>query len=777
MAKLLITYTILFLQFLAAFIITAVLTMSISFVIVMHDPVINDYLETAVCKSASKAFECDFNAQINHLDIFRGTVYLKDVVVLPEKKRDWFWTCESIIIRVNWLKLFLDKQIVLTITCGIMNIETKFVDGSVAISEHIKAFTKEKDLEIPIIPERLHIQQAKITVHINDNTAFCGNVSGAIDLIENRQHIGLTFTQDYIAYKGQPLARDLRLSIKRVTDMVTKKSIHDIHGTIIALNPVDSSCCSGSIKTAIKDDSFEVTFLSDDQKTELKFFKKNSYELKAKNPHGELMVTTDLQGTATILVQSLLFKVNYSLEPESILLAIRDESDQALDMKIHYDGRCQLQGTTGFFHALLQKNIVPQEYATMLVPYKKLLSYKSPFVFKGMKTPKHWQGELDLSGLHVRIPYTYNFLRSYRTGLVYATDRSYLLLRDTQLQTDRGRLSSAISTLCLDENNTVHYAHVPIMVQDFFISRAKDFFAELSGACVIDYQKNERSKIEGICTIKKCHIRNNPFSGGAGNDIVSATINPFESHPLANTADLNLFLKSYEPVEIKTSFLQARAHVNFHLLGTVAQPQLYGHIELIQGTLNFPYKPLEIRYGKIFFFDNEREDPAIELSASAVIKNYAVTLHVEGTAQNPVITFQSTPSLQEEQIIGLLFGGSPDSSLSLVMPLSSMGMVEKLIVGSSDEFLHDDSFKNWLGPLQNVKIVPRFSDQTSRGGLRAALAIEVNDNLSALIQQNFSLSEDTLIEVAYKPLDELTIRGIRDERGDFGGEVEARFTW
>jgi hypothetical protein len=111
------------------------------------------------------------------------------------------------------------------------------------------------------------------------------------------------------------------------------------------------------------------------------------------------------------------------------------------------------------------------------------------------------------------------------------------------------------------------------------------------------------------------------------------------------------------------------------------------------------------------------------------------------------------------------------------MPLSSMGMVEKLIVGSSDEFTQADGLKNWLGPLQNVKIVPRFSDQTSRGGLRAALAIEVNENLSALIQQNFSLSEDTLIEVAYKPLDELTIRGIRDERGDFGGEVEARFTW
>jgi hypothetical protein len=111
------------------------------------------------------------------------------------------------------------------------------------------------------------------------------------------------------------------------------------------------------------------------------------------------------------------------------------------------------------------------------------------------------------------------------------------------------------------------------------------------------------------------------------------------------------------------------------------------------------------------------------------------------------------------------------------MPLSAMGMVEKLIVGAVDEFAERDGLNNWLGALGDVRIVPRFSDQTSRGGLRAALAIDVNEQLSALIQQNFSLSEDVLIEVAYKPTDELTIRGMRDERGDFGGEVEARFAW
>jgi hypothetical protein len=74
-----------------------------------------------------------------------------------------------------------------------------------------------------------------------------------------------------------------------------------------------------------------------------------------------------------------------------------------------------------------------------------------------------------------------------------------------------------------------------------------------------------------------------------------------------------------------------------------------------------------------------------------------------------------------------------------------------------------------------VRIVPSFTDETGRGGLRAAIEIDVNDQLSAVIEKNFSLSEDVKFEIDYALSDDISLKGIQDERGDFGGEMEVKW--
>src|SRR5581483_3576363 len=87
----------------------------------------------------------------------------------------------------------------------------------------------------------------------------------------------------------------------------------------------------------------------------------------------------------------------------------------------------------------------------------------------------------------------------------------------------------------------------------------------------------------------------------------------------------------------------------------------------------------------------------------------------------------------------------------------------------------DSHFKSWLKPFKNIHLVPSFTDQTGRGGLRGAIEIDVNERTHALIQKNFNLTEDTRFEVEYLLSDDITVRGIRDERKDVGGEVEMRW--
>ena len=82
---------------------------------------------------------------------------------------------------------------------------------------------------------------------------------------------------------------------------------------------------------------------------------------------------------------------------------------------------------------------------------------------------------------------------------------------------------------------------------------------------------------------------------------------------------------------------------------------------------------------------------------------------------------------------------------------------------------------NFSSPLKHVHLVPSFSDQTGRAGLRGAIEIDIGERWHALIQKNFSLSEDIRFEAEYAVSDELTVRGFRDEHRDIGAEVEFRW--
>ena len=167
-------------------------------------------------------------------------------------------------------------------------------------------------------------------------------------------------------------------------------------------------------------------------------------------------------------------------------------------------------------------------------------------------------------------------------------------------------------------------------------------------------------------------------------------------------------------------------------------------------------------------------DPAIELVARNKIKKYEVSLQVEGSLSTHHIALDSTPPLSEEQIVGLLLVGAEEHSLNSMMPALIVQNLKNLIFSNNQSSFFDKYFKPLLGSF-NINLVPSFTDQTGRGGLRGALEITIDDRWRAVIQKNFSLTEDTKFELEFLLSDDITLRAIRDERRDLGGEVEMRW--
>lgn len=374
----------------------------------------------------------------------------------------------------------------------------------------------------------------------------------------------------------------------------------------------------------------------------------------------------------------------------------------------------------------------------------------------------------------IRLPQTYNFINACTAHVVCDIAQKTLEINDVRCGLYRGAIACPRMIIKADDAYNVQYAYVPCTFESCLLNIKKDLFALFSGTLAIRKDHNKLAHAQGAFIIERSYVKENVYSQAFQKNIAGFTSLIIDTDKQDMSCDITVETK--EPLRVDTAFLEASAKIALHITNTVRQPKISGSIDILSGSLAFPYKPLLITKGSIYFMPDQLFDPLIELVAKNKIKKYNVTLQVTGSLLSHHISLESSPPLTDEQIIALLLVGSQEQSLNIVMPALLMQNLKSVLFDSERSPLRlNDFFKSWLKPFKNINLVPSFSDQTGRGGLRGAIEIEINDRWRAMAQKNFSLSEDTRFEVEYLLSDDVTVRGIRNERKDVAGEVEMRW--
>ncbi len=383
--------------------------------------------------------------------------------------------------------------------------------------------------------------------------------------------------------------------------------------------------------------------------------------------------------------------------------------------------------------------------------------------------------KIDTQNSNIRIPGIYNLIRGLNSVITFDIETRKMVIHSAKLELDRGAFECKRALIAFENDGAIAYSYFPCSLQKTVLALDKDFFALLSGHIIFTQGKNNTPHLQGSVIIDKAYMKKNIFSLAAQQQSFSFLTRSKVSSG-DNQCNVDLTIQTKDSLHVKTSFLEANARLNIGIKGTLENPRVSGSLNLERGILGFPYKPLTITHAMIHFLPNQLFDPLVELVAKGMIRKYHVVMRCDGSLQNPHISFESTPPLTEEQIITLLLAGSEEGSLSLVVPSVIMQGMQNVLFGpeqSSSKL--ERYFKTLLGPLKHIRFVPKFFDPQGRGGFRGAIEIDVNDQLHGMIQRNFSLPEDIKLEVEYFFADDIAIRAIRDERGDFGGEVEMRW--
>lgn len=377
---------------------------------------------------------------------------------------------------------------------------------------------------------------------------------------------------------------------------------------------------------------------------------------------------------------------------------------------------------------------------------------------------------------NIRVPCTYTIVRAITATCIFDYLNKMIVITDGVIRLDKGQLECKRAVMRFDEAGFIQSVVVPITLKKAFLTLQKEVFAVISGFITMTSLIDQEPLVHGSLVIDRSYCKKNIFSQLSDGQSVGLPFINGIFLPEQKDLRVDLTIETKKPVEVKTSFLETQVQIDAALHGSVQNPELSGSINLVQGTLAFPYRPLSITHGMVYFLPHQLYDPTLELIAKGKIRKYQITLRCNGSLQHPTINFESTPPLTEEQIITLLLAGTEEGSLSLAMPALIMQRLQNVIFGPEQSALKlEGYFKSLLEPLKHIRFIPGFSDQSGRGGFRGSIEIDVNDQLRAMIQKNFSLSEDIKFEVEYFFSDDITFRGIRDERADFGGEVEMRW--
>lgn len=455
------------------------------------------------------------------------------------------------------------------------------------------------------------------------------------------------------------------------------------------------------------------------------------------------------QGTLLPLVRLHHFRYRDS-QGRQVITCKADDDSNTLNASIEYP----------FFKTILD------DYVGYRIPGKGTLKAQTTIEPWGMSAAV-W-----LENAQIRLHDTYNFIRDGKLNAEFNWAEKRFLIKDCHLDLQQGSLHCSRAT-CFWDSSGITFIHAPLLMDKVFLNIEKDLFAELSGSSLVC--KDEHSNVvHAHIILDRGQLKKNIFSSIVQENMTRYLLPNHDAESQATTYDATITTK--QPLHVKTPFLQTDAHINIAVKGTIDKPDISGSIKLINGSLRFPYKPLFINHGVIYFTPDHAHDPMIELHARGRVKRYSIAMHVSGSLQQPFISFESTPSLSEEQIITLLLAGSEEGSLRVVMPSLIMKNVQGLLFSSEHTPSKMETYlNNILVPLRHVRLVPSFSDQTARGGFRWALEVDVSDKFHGVIQKNFSLSEDTRIEVEYFFSDDMGVRALKDERGDIAGELEMRW--
>jgi hypothetical protein len=241
-------------------------------------------------------------------------------------------------------------------------------------------------------------------------------------------------------------------------------------------------------------------------------------------------------------------------------------------------------------------------------------------------------------------------------------------------------------------------------------------------------------------------------------------------------AGLNIRISGAENISIDNNFARAPVSIRGDMIvkGTIARPILYGRLESNDGYVYFRNNEFRIIFASIDFADPNRIKPLMNLTAETSVKGYDIRLNLEGQTDRFSLSLSSDPYLEEVDILALLTVGQVVKQLKGLEGGIGAGTATSFITGKAQDVI-EERVRTLTG-LDRFQVEPYVSKKTSTVEPRVTVSERlIGDRLFVTYTTSLNSTEEQVIKVEYLLEKNISLVGVRDEKGVIGGDIKFRF--
>jgi translocation and assembly module TamB len=252
-----------------------------------------------------------------------------------------------------------------------------------------------------------------------------------------------------------------------------------------------------------------------------------------------------------------------------------------------------------------------------------------------------------------------------------------------------------------------------------------------------------------------------------------------QTNPLLNRIRMDVHIVTTPELQMQTAVVRLSGDADLHLRGTLAKPVLLGRADITEGEVYFNGTKYRMERGDVTFTNPVTTTPVLDLQASTHVRDYDITVNLNGGVDKLNLTYHSEPPLPVADIISLLALGQTQQQSAQLQQTGQSPFAQQASSAILTEALNSaiSNRARSLFGISHIRVDPQgMNTETSPTTSAPAVTIEqqVKDNLTLTYTTNVSQTSQQIIQAEYNVTRNVSILALRDYNGVISFEVRIR---